>query len=115
MKGNYISKLVWVFITGLLVMSSAQAANEWFTTDVEAIRTRDKGANPPLVLVLLSDAAGSPAFTSKEFRIPNKSRKEMLATLLAAVTNGFQVEVFVDLASANKPKLINLVLLVPAL
>ena len=114
MKANYISTLIWVFITGLLVMSNAQAAAEVFVTDVEAVRTRDKGTSPPLVLVVLSDTDGSPAFTSKEFRVPDKSRKEMLATLLAAVTNGFQVQVSVDLAAGNKPKLINLVLIVPA-
>ncbi len=114
MKANYISTLIWVFITSLLVMGNAQAAAEVFVTDVEAVRTRDKNTNPPLVLVVLSDTAGSPAFTSKEFKIPDKSRKEMLATLLAAVTNGFQVQVSVDLAAGNKPKLINLVLIVPA-
>ncbi len=114
MKANYISTLIWVFITSMLVMGNAQAVTEVFVTDVEAVRTRDKGANPPLVLVVLSDTDGSPAFTSKEFKIPDKSRKEMLATLLTAVTNGFQVQVSVDLAAGNKPKLINLVLIVPA-
>ena len=115
-KTTYISKLMFIPMTGLLMLSSApqaQAVEAWYTTEIDAVQTFNRSGRSPRILVELTDTATSPAFTGQEFRAPNRSRREMLATLLTAVSNGFQAEVLVDL-DEDSPLIRELVLIVPA-
>ena len=117
-KTTYISKLMFIQMTGLLMLSSApqaQAVEAWYTTDIDAVQTHNRdGGRTPRIFIELTDTAETPVFTGQEFRAPNQARREMLATLLTAVSNGFQAEVLVDLEVGNRPLILDLVLLVPA-
>ena len=53
--------------------------------------------------VRLTDRAEAPAFTKKWFTLPNKVRKEMLATTLTAVTAKLPLRVRVDLEETGAP------------
>ena len=54
-------------------------------------------------LIRLTDTAESPAFKKKWFLLPNKTRKEMLAISLSAVSARLPLRVRVDLDEPNPP------------
>ncbi len=116
-KTTYISKLMFIPMTGLLMLSSApqaQAVEAFYTTDIDAVRTLHRDGRSPRIILELTDTAETPAFIGEDFRAPNRARREMLATLLTAVSNGFQAEVLVDLNEEGASPLIrDLVLIVP--
>lgn len=118
-KTTYISKLMFILMTGMLMLSSAQAqaVDAWYTTEINAVQTHNRTGLSARIFVELTDTAETPVFEGQEFRVPNRSRREMLATLLTAVSNGFQAEVLVDLDELDvvRPLIKDLVLIVPAL
>ena len=94
-----ILSTVLVCFVVLLVASPVHAANQWFTVDVVETGLTKSGASS----VRLTDRANSPAFTKKWFLLPDKVRKEMLATTLAAVTSKLPIRVRVDLEETGMP------------
>ncbi len=100
--------LFLTLVTGLFYVSSAMAVPEFFICDIVSIGAKDRNSSnkPAKVIVTLDDSAGSPAFTKQEFKFPDRARKEMMATVLTALTNGFQVEVLTDLDTQSKQPLI---------
>ncbi len=116
---TYLSKLTFILMTGLLTLSSPQvhAVETFYIADIEAVRSFNRDGRPPRISVELTDTAEVPAFEGQEFRAANPSRREMLATLLTAVSNGFQVEVLVEsdeLGVRDRPLIRELILVVPA-
>jgi len=96
--------LFLALVTGLFYVSSAMAVPEFFICDIDSIGAKDRQGKTPKVIVTLDDSAGSPAFTNQEFKFPSRARKEMMATVLTALTNGYQVEILTDLdTQASQP------------
>ena len=60
----------------LLMAGPVQAASQFYTVDVVETGLTKLGESS----VRLTDRAEAPAFTKKWFTLPNKVRKEMLAT-----------------------------------
>jgi hypothetical protein len=83
----------------LLPAPAAQAANEWFTAEVIETGLSKTGES----FIRLTDTAEPPAFSAQWFLLPEKVRKEMLATSLAAVTAMLLLRVRVDLDDLGTP------------
>lgn len=73
---------------------------ETFICDIESVGAAIIGGGrkaKPTILVRLTHDDAAPAFTDAEFQMDKKAGKEMLATALTAVSNGFQVDIVTDL------------------
>ena len=78
--------------TGLFYSSSAQAVTFMYICDIAGSGTKDKGIKEPKVIVTLDEVGGT--FTGNEYKLPDLSRREMMATALAALSNGLQLEIY---------------------
>ncbi len=111
MEKQKLIQMMWtLMLTGVLYAGSAVAVPQWYTCDIDTIGAKDRtdAGKPSKVVVTLDDTAGSPAFTDQEFKFPDRSRKEMMATVLTAITNGFQVDVFTDVDVGKQPLIIEI-------
>ena len=86
--------LIVCLFTGLFYSSSAQAVTFVYICDIVGIGAKHRGIKEPKVIVTLDEVGG--AFTGKEYKFPDISRKEMMATALAALSNGLQLEIYTN-------------------
>ena len=80
-------------------------SQQFLTSD--SIGTRQAKSGTTYVsqpLVVLDDAGG--AFTSKSFQLNKTLKNEMLAIVLAAMSNGFQIMIYADPSSTTNPPII---------
>jgi hypothetical protein len=96
--------LLLLFVTGLFYSGGAMADKAWYRCTIDSVGTRYVWVGTTKVkqyVVQLDDVDS--AFTDMEFYFHDMLKKEMLAMVLTAVTNGYQVEVLVNLASTAVP------------
>lgn len=107
-KKRFGQVLLVMLITGLFYSTGAVAAEEWYICTIDSVGTEVVKSGKKTIarsLVTLDDEGGD--FTDTEFAFTKKANKEMLATVLTATANGFQIEVLVDLLSGATPLVIN--------
>jgi len=100
--------LLVMLITSVFYNPGVVAEPLWYTCTIDSVGTEVARVGKKTIarsLVTLDDDGG--AFTDTEFAFTRKANKEMLATVLTAIANGFQIEVLVDLLSGDDPLVID--------
>ena len=84
--------LVAALFASAVWTSSAQAVEGFFIVNLEMVGAQDQGET----YVLLSDAAGTPTFTSTWFRVVSPIKTEALAMALTVIATDSQILVEAD-------------------
>ena len=100
--------LLLLVAAGMFYSEGTWAAAKWYTCTIDSVGTRSVKSGTTTIsqpVVQLDEAGG--AFTDTEFQFKKTLKNEMLALALTALSNGFQVEIKVDMAATTKPYVIN--------
>ena len=100
--------LLLLIAAGMFYSEGAWAASAWYTCTIDSVGTRSVKSGTTTIsqpVVQLDDVDG--AFTDTDFQFHKTLKNEMLALALTALSNGFQVEIKVDMEATTKPYVIN--------